>query len=283
MATYAIGDIQGCYHAFQALLERIQFNAKNDELWLAGDLINRGSGSLEVLRWCYAHQTNLKVVLGNHDLHALVVANGFVKPHRGDTLEALLAAEDKQVLLDWLRHQNLAYQDQNYLIVHAGLLPHWTAKQAINYAKEVESALQGDNYLDFLAHIYGNLPNSWHDNLAGLDRLRVITNAMTRLRVCNKNGVMEFSFKGELSDIPSGYMPWFDVPNRATQDVQVIFGHWSALGLQQRKNIYALDTGCLWGGQLTAMNLETKVMTQVQSDQLDKPNKQINPINFKPI
>jgi len=278
MAIYAIGDIQGCYHAFLALLARIDFNPEFDELWLVGDLINRGSGSLEVLRWCYAHQNSLKVVLGNHDLHALVVAAGFVKAHKGDTLDGLLEAEDSQVLLDWLRHQHLVYQSEpypgeRYLMVHAGLLPQWTAKQTMTYAAEVEAALQGDGYLDFLANMYGNLPNRWHENLAGIDRLRVITNAMTRLRICTEQGEMEFDFKGELSDVPSGFMPWFEVPHRATQDVQVIFGHWSALGLQQRENLYALDTGCLWGGQLTALNLETKAITQVPSDSLDKPIK----------
>jgi bis(5'-nucleosyl)-tetraphosphatase (symmetrical) len=273
MATYAIGDIQGCYHAFQALLARIEFNPSHDELWLVGDLINRGSGSLEVLRWCYQHQNNLKVVLGNHDLHALVVAAGFVSPKKGDTLSALLAAEDCKVLLDWLRHQHLAYSNNQYLMVHAGLLPQWTVEQALRYAEEVESALQAPDYLRFLAHMYGNQPSSWRDDLTGLDRLRVITNAMTRLRVCTPQGEMQFSFKGELQDVPSGYMPWFDVPNRASQNAQVIFGHWSALGLQQRDNVDALDTGCLWGGQLTAMNLETKAVTQVPSNALDKPIK----------
>lgn len=273
MTTYAIGDIQGCYHAFQALLGRIAFNPKTDQLWLVGDLVNRGSGSLEVLRWCVAHQRSLKVVLGNHDLHTLVVAAGFVKAKRGDTLEALLQAEDAPVLLDWLRHQHLAYQQDNFLMVHAGLLPQWSAQQAISYAAEVEDALQGSDYLRFLESMYGNQPDHWHDDLIGLDRLRVITNAMTRLRVCTKKGEMEFNFKGELPDIPQGYMPWFDVPKRASQAVNVIFGHWSALGLQQRNNVYALDTGCLWGGQLTAMNLETKAITQVESHPLDKSMK----------
>ena len=274
MATYAIGDIQGCYHAFQALLARIEFNPEIDELWLVGDLINRGNGSLEVLRWCYAHQDNLKVVLGNHDLHALVVAAGFVKAHKGDTLDALLAADDKDELLNWLRHQRLAYQaeptpGEHYLMVHAGLLPQWTAENTMRYAAEVEVALQGESYLDFLAHMYGNLPNHWCDDLTGINRLRVITNAMTRLRVCTLQGEMEFQFKGELADVPQDFIPWFDLPNRATQDVQVIFGHWSALGLQQRSNVYALDTGCLWGGQLTAMNLQTKEIIQVQSHPFD--------------
>jgi bis(5'-nucleosyl)-tetraphosphatase (symmetrical) len=276
MATYAIGDIQGCYHAFKALLARIDFNSGQDELWLVGDLINRGSGSLDVLRWCYANKNNLKVVLGNHDLHALVVAAGFVKAHKGDTFAALLEADDKDVLLDWLRHQCLVYQDEpypgeQYLMVHAGLLPQWTAKQTMTYAAEVEAALQGEGYLEFLANMYGNLPSSWDENLEGIDRLRVITNAMTRLRICSERGEMEFNFKGELPDVPKGFKPWFDMPNRATQDIHIIFGHWSALGLQQRGNLYALDTGCLWGGQLTAMNLQTKAITQVQSHPLDKP------------
>lgn len=273
MATYAIGDIQGCYHAFQALLTRINFNQTVDELWLVGDLINRGSGSLEVLRWCYEHQDNLKVVLGNHDLHALVVAAGFVKAHKGDTLDAILQADDCDELLNWLRHQHLVYQNESYLMVHAGLLPQWTSNQAHVYAAEVEAALRGDEYLEFLANMYGNLPNSWNDELTGMDRLRVITNAMTRLRVCTALGEMDFNFKGELVDVPTGFVPWFDVPNRSSQDKHVIFGHWSALGLQQRQNVYALDTGCLWGGQLTAMNLETKAITQVQSHPLDNPIK----------
>lgn len=271
MASYAIGDIQGCYHAFQALLERIGFDEKSDRLWLVGDLVNRGSGSLEVLRWCYAHQDSLTVVLGNHDLHALVVAEGIVAAHKGDTLDALLAAHDSDALLSWLRHQHLIYQEDNHLMVHAGLLPQWTAEQALGYGAEVESVLHGENYLNFLKHMYGNLPDHWSDDLVGLDRLRVITNAATRLRICSTAGQMEFKFKGDLQDIPAGYMPWFDVPKRATKDTPVIFGHWSALGLQQRENIYALDTGCLWGGKLTAMNIETKAVVQVDSHPLDNP------------
>lgn len=271
MATYAIGDIQGCYYAFQALLARLKFDQDKDQLWLVGDLINRGSGTLEVLRWCYAHRNSLRIVLGNHDLHAIVVAAGIVAAHRGDTLQSLLAAADRDVLLDWLRHQPLVYQDADYLMVHAGLLPQWTVDQTMAYAAEVESALRGENYLHFLTHMYGNLPNCWTPDLTGVDRLRVITNAATRLRICTADGEMEFKFKGELQDIPHGYMPWFDVPSRASKDTQVIFGHWSALGLQQRKNLFALDTGCLWGGKLTAMNLNTKEIVQVDAHPLDRP------------
>lgn len=269
MTTYAIGDIQGCYHAFQALLAKLEFKPKVDTLWLVGDLINRGSGSLEMLRWCYQNQASLRVVLGNHDLHALAVAHGFASPHKSDTLDALLQAADREVLLEWLRHQHLVYHENDYLMVHAGLLPQWTVAQAMRYGAEVESALQGPDYRDFLMNMYGNLPNIWNESLLGMDRLRVITNALTRLRVCTAQGAMDFFFKGELPDVPTGLIPWFDVPERATRDAQVIFGHWSALGLQQINNVYALDTGCLWGGQLTAMNLATQAITQVQSHPLD--------------
>lgn len=273
MAIYAIGDIQGCYHAFQALLTRIKFDADKDQLWLVGDLINRGDGTLEVLRWCYAHKDSVRIVLGNHDLHALVVAEGIVAAHKGDTLTSLMAAHDRDTLLTWLRHQPLMYHEADYLMVHAGLLPQWSIEQALAYAAEVEAALQSDHYLSFLTHMYGNVPNAWSADLVGIDRLRVITNAATRLRICTPTGEMEFKFKGELQDIPNEYLPWFDVPLRASKDTQVIFGHWSALGLQQRKNIFALDTGCLWGGKLTALNLKTKAILQVDSHPFDRPIK----------
>ena len=270
MATYAIGDTQGCYHAFIALLARLQFDAKKDKLWLVGDIINRGCGSLEVLRWCYQHQSGIKTVLGNHDLHALAVAHGLKAAHRGDTLQALLDAPDAPKLLTWLRHQPLMISENGYVMVHAGLLPQWSVTQALSLASEVECALHADSHLSFFANMYGNLPNYWHDDLTGLDRLRVITNAMTRMRICTVAGEMEFAFKGELRDVPSGYMPWFDVPTRQSSDSTIICGHWSALGLQKRKNIIALDTGCLWGGQLTAFCLETKQITQVNHDVRDK-------------
>ncbi|MEK9940375.1 MAG: symmetrical bis(5'-nucleosyl)-tetraphosphatase, partial [Methylotenera sp.] len=220
---------------------------------------------------CYQHRDAITGVLGNHDLHALVVAAGIVNAHRGDTLDEILAAEDRAQLLYWLRMQKLMHYEHGYLMVHAGLLPQWTAQQALTYAAEVETVLHSDDYLDFFKHMYGNLPDHWQEDLQGVDRLRVITNAATRLRICAENGQMEFKFKGELEDIPAGFMPWFDVPQRASRDTPVIFGHWSALGLQQRDNIYALDTGCLWGGKLTAMNLETKAITQVDSQPADKP------------
>ncbi len=270
MATYAIGDIQGCYYAFQKLLESINFNPKVDALWLVGDVVNRGAHSLAVLRWCYEHQDSIKMVLGNHDLHTIAVAHGIRKPNRSDTIQSIIEAPDADNLLTWLRLQPLIVSNENYVMVHAGLLPQWQISDALSYAKEVEYALQSEQYVDFLSNMYGNTPNSWQDNLVGYERLRVIVNAMTRMRVCTLAGELDFSFKGELKDVPNGYLPWFDLPNRASFQQTIIFGHWSALGLQQRENIVALDTGCLWGGKLTAICLETKVLTQVPSDPRDK-------------
>jgi len=273
MATYAIGDIQGCYHAFQALLQRINFDLETDQLWLVGDLINRGSGSLEVLRWCYQHRENLQTVLGNHDLHAIAVAHGVRKPSRSDTLQPIFDAPDGDVLLTWLRHQPLMVANDTYVMVHAGLLPQWQPSEALALAKEVETALRSESYGAFLSNMYGNSPNQWHDGLTGYSRLRAITNAMTRMRVCTPDGALDFGFKGELPDVPKGLVPWFDLPNRASINQPIIFGHWSALGLHHRNNAYALDTGCLWGGKLTAMCLETKQITQVSAKKKDYSNK----------
>jgi bis(5'-nucleosyl)-tetraphosphatase (symmetrical) len=270
MATYAIGDIQGCFHAFTALLARLQFNPKQDKLWLVGDIINRGSGSLEVLRWCFQHQSSLKVVLGNHDLHALAVVHNLKPAHKHDTLQASIHAPDSDVLFKWLRHQPLMHIENEYVMVHAGLFPAWSIEKAACLASEVECALQADDYHEFLTNMYGNSPDFWHENHTGMDRLRAITNAMTRMRICTENGEMEFEFKGELQDIPSGYTPWFDAPARQSQEAKIICGHWSALGLRQRENIFALDTGCLWGGHLTAMCLETHEITQVNHDARDR-------------
>jgi bis(5'-nucleosyl)-tetraphosphatase (symmetrical) len=274
MATYAIGDIQGCYHAFTALLARLKFNPKQDKLWLVGDIINRGNGSLEVLRWCYQHQESLKIVLGNHDLHALAVVHNIKSAHKFDTLQASIHAPDSDAIFTWLRHQSLMHvqniDGHEYVMVHAGLLPQWSVPDAVGYAREIAAELQADNYREFLKQMYGNMPNKWQADLTGMDRLRTITNAMTRLRICTMNGEMEFEFKGELQDIPAGYTPWFDAPLRQSRTSKIICGHWSALGLRQRDNVFALDTGCLWGGQLTAMCLETQAISQVNHDARDK-------------
>jgi bis(5'-nucleosyl)-tetraphosphatase (symmetrical) len=273
MATYAIGDLQGCFHSFQALLKKIQFNPERDRLWFVGDLINRGSGSLDVMRWILAHQSSVVTVLGNHDLHTLVVAEGFVSAHRSDTIQSLLDAPDAPELLGWLRQQPLVHFEHGYLMVHAGLLPDWSVPQALALGHEVQSALQAPNYRDFLKHMYGNDPKRWDDKLTGWDRLRVITNAMTRLRICSADGEMEFKFKGELQNIPDGYQPWFELSQRASVNTPIVFGHWSALGLQHKNNVYSLDTGCLWGGHLSAMRLEDKQIFQVPCHPNDAPLK----------
>ncbi len=273
MATYAIGDLQGCFHSFQALLKQIQFNPERDRLWFVGDLINRGPGSLDVMRWILAHQSSVVTVLGNHDLHTLVVAEGFVSAHRSDTIQSLLDAPDAPELLGWLRQQPLVHFEHGYLMVHAGLLPDWSVPQALALGHEVQSALQAPNYRDFLKHMYGNDPKRWDDKLTGWDRLRVITNAMTRLRICSADGEMEFKFKGELQNIPDGYQPWFELSQRASVNTPIVFGHWSALGLQHKNNVYSLDTGCLWGGHLSAMRLEDKQIFQVPCHPNDAPLK----------
>lgn len=270
MATYAIGDIQGCYYAFMALLKKLRFNDTQDQLWLVGDLINRGTGSLEVLRWCYAHRNRLRVVLGNHDLHAIAVAHEIRPPHRSDTLHAILAASDGETLLTWLRQQPLLVVEQSHVMVHAGLLPQWTVSEAKQLADEVAQVLRSADYVEFLRQMYGNHPNTWREGLLSYDRLRAITNAMTRMRVCSPLGELDFSFKGELQDTPSGYLPWFKVDSRKSRSDTILCGHWSALGLHMQDNIIALDTGCLWGGQLTAYCLETKAVTQVPFDTRDR-------------
>lgn len=263
MATYAIGDIQGCFTTLSHLLDEIGFSPVRDRLWLVGDLINRGPDSLAVLRWAKQHDAVLTVVLGNHDLHTLAVAEGFVDAHRYDTLHPLLAAPDRDELLSWLRGRHMAYAEGDCLMVHAGVLPSWRPERALELAREVEAILRGDGYRNFFAHMYGNHPNHWQDDLSGMSRLRVITNALTRLRVCTTEGAMDFRFKGELPDIPEGMIPWFDMPDRKSAVATLVFGHWSALGLIMRDNLIALDTGCLWGGELTAVRLEDRRVFQV--------------------
>lgn len=263
MAIYAVGDIQGCHTELVQLLEKIRFDPVSDKLWLVGDLVNRGADSLQVLRLVKSLGESAITVLGNHDLHLLAVASGTGRLHRGDTLDEILAAPDREELLTWLRNQRLLHRAGEFVLVHAGLLPGWTVEQAASLAREVESALRADNYVDFLAHMYGNRPDAWADDLTGYKRLRVITNALTRMRICTENGEMEFDFKAEQEHIPQGYRPWFDIPDRSSVDATVIFGHWSALGLMIKENAIALDTGCLWGGPLTAIRLEDREVIQV--------------------
>lgn len=263
MAIYAVGDIQGCHTELVQLLEKIRFDPGSDKLWLVGDLVNRGPDSLQVLRLVKSLGESAITVLGNHDLHLLAVAAGTSRLYRGDTLDEILRAPDRDELLTWLRNQRLLHAEGDFVLVHAGLLPGWSVEQAAVLAREVETALQSRDYVDFLAHMYGNKPDAWADGLEGYKRLRVITNALTRMRICTDSGEMEFDFKAEKHNIPTGYRPWFDIPGRASQKSTVIFGHWSALGLKVSPNIIALDTGCLWGGTLTAMRLEDRQLFQV--------------------
>jgi len=263
MAIYAIGDIQGCYDEFRQLLGEMHFDPAQDKLWLVGDLVNRGPGSVEVLRLVKSLGDSAITVLGNHDLHLLAVAEGAAELHRTDTLDEGLNAPDRDELLAWLRRQRLLHAEGEHVLVHAGLLPQWSVKQALGLAREVESALRGDDYATFLHRMYGNTPHAWDDDLDGYKRLRVITNAFTRMRICTPQGEMEFKFKGEVENIPIGYLPWFDVPARKSRDSTIIFGHWSALGLKVTPKAIALDTGCLWGGPMTAIRLEDRQLFQV--------------------
>jgi len=265
MATYAVGDIQGCYTELLRLLEQIRFDPTMDRLWLVGDLVNRGPDSVNVLRLIKSLGEAATTVLGNHDLHLLAVAEGAAELHRCDTLHDILDAPDRDELLAWLRAQRFLYVEGDFVLVHAGLLPSWTVAQAQQLAHEAEAALVGKHYRDFLMQMYGNHPDHWGDDLSGYQRLRVITNACTRMRVCTLRGEMEFKFKGTVQNVPEGYMPWFDVPGRASANATVVCGHWSALGLKITPRIIALDTGCLWGGALSAIRLEDRELFQVPS------------------
>ncbi len=260
MAIYAIGDVQGCYEPLRRLLDRIAFDPVRDTLWFAGDLVNRGPHTLEVLRFVRGLGSRAVAVLGNHDLHLLVVAAGVRPPHHGDTFDALFAAPDRDELLDWLRHQPLFHADQGWGMVHAGLLPQWSVAQARALSAEVETMLQGPQHGEFLQHMYGNEPRYWSDDLAGFDRLRVIVNAMTRLRLCDDRGTMEFTHKTGLQNLPPGHQPWFDAPQRASAGTSLVFGHWAALGLIVREDLAGLDSGCVWGRALTAIRLEDRAL-----------------------
>lgn len=263
MATYAIGDIQGCFSALKLLLAEIQFNPKRDQLWLVGDLVNRGPDSAAVLRWAMDLGERVITVLGNHDLHLLAVAAGHERARRGDTLDEILTAPDRDAMLDWLRRQRMIYAADDWLLVHAGLLPEWTVAQALSLGKEVEAALRADDYRDFLRQLYGNQPDHWDEAYTGIERLRVITNAMTRLRVCHSDGRMDFDFKGEPSARPKNTLPWYELAQRRSVEANIVFGHWSALGLNVGGRHVALDTGCLWGGQLSALRLHDRQVFQV--------------------
>ena len=270
-SLFAIGDLQGCSGQLDLLLDRIDAEASQARLVFVGDLVNRGPDSLGCLRKIRAMGNRARVVLGNHDLHLLAVASGVRPPGRSDTLSELLAANDCDELLDWLRQQPLALVADDHLIVHAGVLPQWTTEQTLELAEEVSAVLRGPDWMNFLAKMYGNEPVRWRDDLRGTDRLRCIVNALTRLRFCTTQGEMEFDTKEGPGQPPSGYLPWFDVPERQTRDIPIVFGHWSTLGLTIKPNVIGLDTGCVWGGKLSALRLSDRKLLQVDCPQHQRP------------
>lgn len=274
MSVYWVGDVQGCDAPLGRLLDEIDFSPSRDALYVLGDLVNRGPASAQVLRRLMAMGSSVQCVLGNHDLHLLAVAAGAGRLKPMDTLDGILQADDRPALLAWLRHQRMAIWEYGVLMVHAGVLPSWTVMQTLALAAEVESVLRGPDLSEFLHQMYGNEPTVWRDDLGGVARLRVIVNALTRLRFCSAEGVMEFAAKEGADAAPAGFMPWFDVPGRKTADVTVAFGHWSTLGQLQRHDVWALDTGCVWGGCLSAMRQGDngqREWIQVKCEQAQKP------------
>lgn len=269
MATYVIGDIQGCYEELRRLLERIGFDPVNDKLWLVGDLINRGPQSLQVLRFVKRLGDAAITVLGNHDLHLLALAAGNPKHKHDDDLEEVLWASDSDELIDWLRRRPVMHHDPDREIsmIHAGLPPQWTLAKARSCAAELESCLRGHDYQEFLRHMYGNEPDIWSEKLSGHDRLRFITNCFTRLRYCDAKGRLLLKEKSLPGMQPPKAIPWFRVAGRRSQGERIVFGHWSTLDFHTEANTWAIDTGCVWGGKLTALRLRRrKEMTKIQID-----------------
>ncbi|TAM88373.1 MAG: symmetrical bis(5'-nucleosyl)-tetraphosphatase [Candidimonas sp.] len=268
---WIIGDLQGCCAPLCQLLAHPDIAADpGARFWFAGDLVNRGPDSLGALRAVIALGDRATVVLGNHDLHLLATAAGIRQPSRADTLDDILNAPDADALVDWLRQRPLAYYAHDHLLVHAGVLASWSVAKTLDLAHEVETALRDDDWRSHLAHLYGNKPVRWKDSFHGNKRLRAIVNALTRMRMCSSNGDMEFKYKRE-PEPGQELIPWFDVPERAARDTTVVFGHWSALGLLMRPDVVCLDTGCVWGGKLTAMRMSDRHLVQVACAQYRKP------------
>jgi len=272
---YLVGDLQGCCNPFERLLQTIDFSPSRDHVYVLGDLVNRGPDSLGVLRRLRELDNSATCLLGNHDLHLLAVAHGVRKPHRSDTLDEILAAPDRDDWLNWIRRQRLAVYEYGWLMVHAGVVPQWDAAQTVALASEVEAMLSGPDLGEFLTCMYGNEPERWDDGLQGVPRWRCVVNGLTRLRFCSADGTMEFATKDGTSGSPEGFMPWFEVPGRRTEGTPVAFGHWSTLGLINRDDLLALDTGCVWGGQLSAVRVDgaTRELIQIDCPQAQKPGK----------
>lgn len=267
MANYVIGDLQGCLDSLESLLESIQFSPKSDTLWLVGDLVNRGPKSLETLRKLHSLGDAVKPVLGNHDLHLLALWAGYGRSHKSDTIEQVVDAPDAPELINWLRQQPLVrelpcfIEGKRCLMVHAGVLPNWSFDDAISYSNEVQNALSAKNWHEFMAVLYGNKPKVWDDTLSGYDRLRLIVNVCTRMRMLWGDGSIDYKFKLEPEIAPEGLQPWFEFP-RKPKEGQIVFGHWSTLKMVTNRAGYCLDTGCVWGGMLTALRLEDEQIIQ---------------------
>lgn len=257
MSRYAIGDVQGCYAELRALIAQLKFSADRDQLWFVGDLVNRGPQSLEVLRFVRSLGDNAVTVLGNHDLHLLAIACGSQRVKKSDTLNNILKAPDRDDIIGWLISRPLAHQERGDLMVHAGLVPQWTVGLALTLAHEVETVLRTDPRSLF-EDMYGDEPTRWSDSLTGTDRLRFAVNVLTRLRVCTSDGEVDLKMKGKPPKGHSALRPWFEIGTRLSADSRVVFGHWSALGLVLRKDVAGLDSGCVWGGALTALDLDAE-------------------------
>ena len=274
MSTYAIGDIQGCYSELQNLLNEINFDERRDELWFTGDLVNKGPKSLQTLRFIKALGVNAKITLGNHDLHLLAVAKNIQPLLKKDTIQEILAADDVEELIDWLKSRPLLITDDNlnFTMVHAGLPPQWSLENAKEFAKECELILQSEKINKLLAEMYGDTPNIWVNSLQDYAKQRFIINCFTRIRFCNSDGMLDFDTKVAPGKQNTSLIPWYSLPNRKTKDNKIIFGHWSTVHIGNEKNfkqynVYPIDTGCLWGGRLTAMRLEDEKVFSVPSEE----------------
>ena len=272
-SIWMIGDIQGCCSSLDSLLANpLIAQDPHARFWFAGDLVNRGPQSLATLRRLMALEERSVAILGNHDLHLLAVAAGVRRPGKNDTLLEILDAPDADEIIDWLRWRPLAHFELNHLMVHAGVLAKWDVQKTLLLANEIETALRGNNWKKMLQKMYGNEPDHWKDEHTGGKRMRVIINALTRMRMCTPKGRMALPIKAEPGQRSDGLVPWFDVPDRATRDITVVFGHWSTLGLLIRSDVICLDTGCVWGGHLTALRLQDRALVQVQCKQAQNPH-----------
>lgn len=271
--NYLIGDLQGCCDALERLLARVGFSPSRDHVYLLGDLVNRGPASLATLRRLRGLGSAASCLLGNHDLHLLAVAHGVRTSGRSDTLAELLQAPDRAALLDWLRQQRMAMYEHGWLMVHAGVVPQWDLATTLSVAAEVEAQLRSPQIAEFLHEMYGNQPARWDAGLQGQARLRFAVNVLTRIRFCSADGTLDLKAKASAAEPPPGLLAWFNAPDRLTAGVPIAFGHWSTLGLLNRPDLLALDTGCVWGGQLTAVRLDgdTREVVQVDCAQAQRP------------